>query len=115
MPSPEKRSATPTANAANKDEAPAQISPRSLLRFAKRSGDTTPESVQLEKAAGLLAAHHCQPCTSTALPSIGRGRELRRGLKSFECYNLDPNFARAYGDRASAYGNLGKTQDAGKI
>lgn len=104
-----------TANAANKDELLLNI-PKVAAPIRKALGDTTPESVQLEKAAGAfssssLAAVHQY---GLAMDQLWAGNS-EEALRSFSnAITLDPNFARAYGGSASAYGNLGKTQDAEK-
>jgi len=104
-----------TADAANKDELLLNI-PRVAAPIRKALGDTTPESVQLEKAAGAfssssLAAVHQY---GLAMDQLWAGNS-EEALRSFSnAITLDPNFARAYGGTASAYGNLGKTQDAEK-
>jgi tetratricopeptide (TPR) repeat protein len=104
-----------TANAANKDELLLNI-PKIAAPIRKALGDTTPESVQLEKAAGAFS--------SSSLPAVHQyglamdqlwAGNSEEALRSFSnAITLDPNFARAYGGSASAYGNLGKTQDAEK-
>jgi tetratricopeptide (TPR) repeat protein/predicted Ser/Thr protein kinase len=107
--------ANATANATNKDELLLNI-PRVAAPIRKALGDTTPESVQLEKAAGAftsssLAAVHQY---GIAMEQLWAGNS-EEALRSFSnAIALDPNFARAYGGTASAYGNLGKTQDAEK-
>ena len=75
-----------------------------------------PESVQIEKAAGAfstssLAAVH-QYGIAMELLLAGNSEGAIRSFSS--AIALDPNFARAYGGMASAYGNLGRTQDAEK-
>jgi serine/threonine protein kinase/Tfp pilus assembly protein PilF len=104
-----------TVNGTNKDELLLNI-PRVAAPIRKALGDTTPESVQLEKAAGAfssssLAAVHQY---GIAMEQLWAGNS-EEALTSFSnAIALDPNFARAYGGTASAYGNLGKTQDAEK-
>jgi len=104
-----------TAEVANKDELLLNI-PKVAAPIRKALGDTTPESVQLEKAAGAFSSS-----SLAAVHQYGLGMEQlwagnsEEALKSFSnALITDPNFARAYGGTASAYGNLGKTQDAEK-
>jgi serine/threonine protein kinase/tetratricopeptide (TPR) repeat protein len=102
-------------NTANKDELLFAV-PKLAAPIREALGDTTPESVQLEKAAGAfstssLAAVHQY---GIAMEQLWAGNS-EEALKSFSnAIALDPNFARAYGGMASAYGNLGKTQEQEK-
>ena len=107
--------ATANVNAASKDELLLDI-PKLIAPIRKALGDTTPESAQIEKAAGAfstssLAAVHQYGVAMEQLLA-GNSEEAIRSFSS--AIALDPNFARAYGGMASAYGNLGKTQDAEK-
>ena len=75
-----------------------------------------PESAQMEKAQGAFTTSSLE-----AVHQDGIGMEQllagnsEQAIRSFSnATALDPNFARAYGGMASAYGNLGKTQDAEK-
>ena len=103
------------ANAANKDELLLNI-PKLAAPVRKALGDATPESVQLQQDAGAfttssLAAVHAY---GIAMEQLLAGNS-QEAIQSFSnAIALDPNFARAYGGMASAYGNLGKTQDAEK-
>jgi eukaryotic-like serine/threonine-protein kinase len=103
------------AKAANKDELLLDV-PKVAAPIRQALGDTTPESVQLEEAAGAfttssLAAVHQY---GIAMGELLAGNS-EKAIQSFSnAIALDPNFARAYGGMASAYGNLGKTQDAEK-
>lgn len=104
-----------SADVANKDELLLNI-PKVAAPIRKALGDTTPESVQLEKAAGAFSSS-----SLAAVHQYGLGMEQlwagnsEEAVQSFSnALVLDPNFARAYGGTASAYGNLGKTQDAEK-
>jgi len=103
------------ANAANKDELLLEI-PRIAAPIRKALGDATPESAQLEQVAGAfttssLAAVHQY---GIAMEQLLAGNS-QEAIQSFSnAIALDPNFARAYGGMASAYGNLGKTQEAEK-
>ena len=107
--------ATADVNAANKDELLLDI-PKLIAPIRQALGDTTPESVQIEKAAGAFSTS-----SLAAVHQYGIGMEQLLAGNSEEAVHsfstaitLDPNFARAYGGMASAYGNLGKTQDAEK-
>jgi serine/threonine protein kinase/Flp pilus assembly protein TadD len=103
------------ANSANKDELLLDI-PKIAAPIRKALGDATPESVQLEQVAGAfstssLAAVHQY---GIAMEQLLAGNS-QEAIGSFSnAIALDPNFARAYGGMASAYGNLGRTQDAEK-
>jgi len=103
------------ANAANKDELLLDI-PKIAAPIRKALGDATPESVQLGQVAGAfstssLAAVHQY---GIAMEQLLAGNS-QEAIGSFSnAIALDPNFARAYGGMASAYGNLGRTQDAEK-
>jgi len=103
------------ANSANKDELLLDI-PKIAAPIRKALGDSTPESVQLEQVAGAfstssLAAVHQY---GIAMEQLLAGNS-QAAIGSFSnAIALDPNFARAYGGMASAYGNLGRTQDAEK-
>jgi tetratricopeptide (TPR) repeat protein len=99
--------------AGNKDEVLLTI-PKLAAPIRKALGDTMPESVQVEKARGALTAGSLE-----AVHQYGVGIDqlnasnMEEAVRSFSnAVALDPNFARAYGSRAAAYGNLGKTQDA---
>ena len=103
------------ANAANKDQLLLDI-PKVAAPIRKALGDATPESVQLEQVAGAfstssLAAVHQYGIAMEQLLA-GNSQEAIRSFSN--AIALDPNFARAYGGMASAYGNLGRTQDAEK-
>jgi eukaryotic-like serine/threonine-protein kinase len=107
--------ATTDVDAANKDELLLDI-PKLIAPIRKALGDTTPESAQIEKAAGAFSAS-----SLAAVHQYGVAMEQLLAGSSEEAIHsfsnaiaLDPNFARAYGGMASAYGNLGKTQDAVK-
>jgi len=103
------------ANSGNKDELLLDI-PKIAAPIRKALGDATPESVQLEQLAGAfstssLAAVHQY---GIAMDQLLAGKS-QEAIDSFSnAIELDPNFARAYGGMASAYGNLGRTQDAEK-
>jgi tetratricopeptide (TPR) repeat protein/predicted Ser/Thr protein kinase len=107
--------ASANANAAGKDELLLDM-PKVIAPIRQALGDTMPESAQIETAAGAfstssLAAVHQY---GIAMDQLLAGNS-DEAIKSFSnAIALDPNFARAYGGMASAYGNLGKTQDAEK-
>jgi eukaryotic-like serine/threonine-protein kinase len=101
--------------AANKDDVLLAI-PKLAGPIRIALGDTTPESVQVEKARGALTAASLE-----AVHQYGVGIEqlnagnMQDALQFFsKAIELDPNFARAYGSRAAANVNLGKMQDAEK-
>jgi len=103
------------ANSANKDQLLLDI-PKIAAPIRKALGDATPESVQLEQLAGAFSTS-----SLAAVHQYGIGMEQllagnsQEAIRSFSnAIALDPNFARAYGGMASAYGNLGRTQDAEK-
>ena len=103
------------ADTANKDELLLKV-PQVAAPIRKALGDTTPKSAQIEKAAGAFSAS-----SLAAVHQYGLGMDQllagnsEEAIKSFSnAIALDSNFARAYGGMASAYGNLGKTQDAEK-
>jgi len=79
-------------------------------------GDTTPESVQVEKARGALTAASLEAVHEygVGIQQLNAGN-MEEALRSFSsAVALDPNFARAYGSRAAANVNLGKMEDAEK-
>ena len=101
--------------AGNKDEVLLTI-PKLAAPIRKALGDTTPESVQVEKARGALTAGSLE---AVHLYGVGvdqsNAGKMEEALRSFSnAVALDPNFARAYGSMAAVNGNLGKTQDAEK-
>jgi tetratricopeptide (TPR) repeat protein/predicted Ser/Thr protein kinase len=105
--------ASADASAASKDQLLLDI-PKVTAPIRQALGDKTPESVQIEKASGafstasLAAAHQY----GIAMEQLLAGKS-EEAIGSFSnVIALDPNFARAYGGMASAYGNLGRTQDA---
>jgi len=99
--------------AANKDEVLLTI-PKLAAPIRKALGDTTPESVQVEKARGALTAGSLEAVHQygVGIDQLNAGN-MEEAVRSFSnAVALDPNFARAYGSMAAANGNLGKTQDA---
>ena len=107
--------ATDNLTAANKDELLLDI-PKAAAPIRKAFGDTTPESVQIEKLAGAFSTSSLGAVHQygVAMEQLWAGNS-EEALRSFSsAIDSDPNFARAYGGMATAYGNLGKTQDAEK-
>jgi serine/threonine protein kinase/tetratricopeptide (TPR) repeat protein len=107
--------ATANVDAANKDDVLLAI-PKLAAPLRTALGDTTPESVQVEKARGALTAASLEVVHQygIAMEQLFAGNS-EEALKSFSnAIALDPNFARAYAGMAAASGNLGKTQDAEK-
>jgi len=107
--------ATAAGTAANKDELLLNI-PKLAAPLRKALGDATPESVQVEKTRGALSAASLEVVHEygIAMEQLFAGNS-EEALRSFSnAIALDPNFARAYGGMAAAYGNLGRTQDAEK-
>jgi tetratricopeptide (TPR) repeat protein/tRNA A-37 threonylcarbamoyl transferase component Bud32 len=99
--------------AANKDEVLLNI-PKLAAPIRQALGDTTPESVQIEKAAGAFTTANLE-----AVHQYGVGRQheaVGEFEEALQCYSkavqLDPNFARAYGGLAIISANLGRVQDA---
>jgi tetratricopeptide (TPR) repeat protein/predicted Ser/Thr protein kinase len=102
-------------DAANKDDVLLAI-PKLAAPLRTALGDTTPESVQVEKTRGALTAASLEVVHQygIAMEQLFAGNS-EEALRSFSnAIALDPNFARAYGGMAAASGNLGKTQDAEK-
>jgi serine/threonine protein kinase/tetratricopeptide (TPR) repeat protein len=106
---------TANASAVNKDELLLVI-PKIAAPIRKALGDDTPESVQLEQVTGafttssLAAVHQYE----IAMEQLLAGNSQEAILSFSNAIALDPNFGRAYGGMASAYGNLGRAQDAEK-
>jgi serine/threonine protein kinase/tetratricopeptide (TPR) repeat protein len=101
--------------AANKDEVLLAI-PKLAGPIRTALGDTTPESVQVEKARGALTAASLEAVHQygVAMEQLSAGN-MEEAMRSYSnAVALDPNFARAYGGMAAASLNLGKTQDAEK-
>jgi eukaryotic-like serine/threonine-protein kinase len=101
--------------AANKDDLLLAI-PKLAAPIRKALGDTTPESVQVEKARGAVTAASLEAVHQygVGLAQLNAGN-MEESVRSFSnAVALDPNFARAYGSMAAADVNLGKTQDAEK-
>jgi eukaryotic-like serine/threonine-protein kinase len=107
--------ATADVDAANKDDLLLAV-PKLAAPIRKALGDTTPESVQVEKTRGALTAASLE-----VVHQYGIGMEQlfagnsEEALKSFSnAIALDPNFGRAYAGMAAASENLSKTKDAEK-
>ena len=107
--------ASAEATAANKD-AVLTVVPKLAAPIRKALGDTTPESEQLNKAAGTFTAASLEVVHqySIALDEQFAGK-VEEALKSFaKAAELDPNFARAYSGMSAMARNLGKQQDGEK-
>jgi tetratricopeptide (TPR) repeat protein len=112
-----------TGNVLAKSEVTAENKDAVLLAISKLAGpirralgDTTPESVQVEKARGALTAASLEAVHQygVALEQLSAGN-MEEALRSYSnTVALDPNFARAYGGMAAVSVNLGRTQDAEK-
>jgi serine/threonine protein kinase/predicted Zn-dependent protease len=101
--------------ATNKDDVLLAI-PKLAGPIRRALGDTTPESVQVEKARGALTASSLEAVHQygVALEQLSAGN-MEEALKSYSStVALDPGFARAYGGMAAVSANLGRTQDAEK-
>jgi len=101
--------------AANKNEVLSAI-PKLAAPIRKALGDTTPESVQLEKSSGAFTAASLEAVHQY---SVGMEQQfsgkMEEALQSFsKAAQLDPNFARAYSGMAAMAGNLGRQKDAEK-
>jgi tetratricopeptide (TPR) repeat protein len=107
--------ATGEINASNKDQLLLDV-PKLAAPIRKALGDTTPESVQLNKASGAFQAASLEAVHQYAVGSEQQyaGKE-EESLATFKkVAELDPNFARAYVAMASSAGNLGQPRDAEK-
>ncbi len=101
--------------AANKDEVLLDI-PKLAAPIRQGLGDTTPESVQIEKAGGAFTTSNLE-----AVHEYGLAMEqefagnIQGALQAFsKAAELDPNFARAYAGMAGQARNLGRRQEAEK-
>lgn len=90
--------------------------PKLAAPIRKALGDTTPESVQVQAAAGAFTTGSLE-----AVHQYGIAMEqqfagnMDEAFKTFsKAAELDPNFARAYAGMAATSGNLGREQDAEK-
>ena len=102
-------------NAANKDQVLLNI-PKLAAPIRQALGDTTPESVQIEKAGGAFTTSNLE-----AVHQYGVAMEeqfsgnVQAAFQDFsKAAELDPNFARAYAGMAGISRNLGKLQDTEK-
>jgi serine/threonine protein kinase/tetratricopeptide (TPR) repeat protein len=102
-------------NTASKDDLLLAV-PQLAAPIRKALGDTTPESVQVEKTRGALTVASLEVVHQYGIGMdqlfAGNSEEALRSFSN--AIALDPNFARAYAGMAAASGNLGKTQDAEK-
>jgi tetratricopeptide (TPR) repeat protein len=101
--------------ASNKDQVLLDI-PKLAAPLRQALGDTTPESVQVEKAGGAFTAANLE-----AVHQYGVAMEqqfagnVQGAFQSFsKAAELDPSFARAYAGMAGISRNLGKLQDTEK-
>jgi serine/threonine protein kinase/tetratricopeptide (TPR) repeat protein len=90
--------------------------PKLVAPIREALGDTTPESVQLERDGGAFTASSLE---AVHYYSVGKEQasagKFQDALTSFSrAAELDPNFALAYGGMSAMAGNLGKLQDADK-
>ena len=101
--------------AANKDEVLLAI-PKIAAPLRKALGDTTPESVQVEKAAGAFTAASLEVVHqySQGMDKLFSGHPQDAGNFFSQAATLDPNFARAYVGLSAVNVNLGKVQEAEK-
>ncbi len=102
-------------SAASKDAVLLAI-PKLIAPIRKALGDTTPESVQLEKAGGAFTTSSLE-----AVHQYGVGMEeqfagnFAGAVQAFsKAVELDPSFARAYAGMAGQAANMGKLKDAEK-
>jgi len=103
------------ASAPNKDELLLDI-PKLAAPIRKALGDSTPESVQVEKAGGAFTAASLEVAHQYALgmDALFAGNMEGAQTTFSKAVELDPAFARAYAGLAAVYGNTGKTSDAEK-
>ena len=103
------------ASAATKDEVLTVI-PKLAAPIRKALGDTTPESVQLDKAGGSFTAASLEVVHQYGIAMeeqfAGKKEEAFRSFA--KAAELDPNFARAYSGMAAMAGTMGNLKDAEK-
>ena len=100
-------------NASTKDGVLREI-PKLAAPIRNALGDTTPESVQIEKASGAFSAANLE-----AVHQYGVGMEqqfagnMQGAFESFSAAaKLDPGFARAYSGLAAVTANMGKSEQS---
>jgi tetratricopeptide (TPR) repeat protein len=103
------------ATAGNKDEVLGTV-PKLAAPIRQALGDTTPESVQFQTAAGAFTATSLE---AVHYDSVGLEQQFagksEEALRLFaKATELDPNFARAYAGMSAVSRNLGRPQDAEK-
>jgi tetratricopeptide (TPR) repeat protein len=103
------------AGARNKDELLLAI-PKLAAPVRTALGDSTPESVQVEKAGGAFTAASLEVAHQYALAmdALFAGNMDGAQTAFSKAVDLDPAFARAYAGLAAVYGNTGKTDEAEK-
>lgn len=101
--------------AETKDQVVAII-PKLVAPIRHALGDSTPESIQLERAGGAFTAASLEVVHQYGIAMEQQfAGNMQDALQSFsKAAELDPNFARAYSGMAAAYGNLGQRQEAQK-
>jgi len=102
-------------NAANKDEVVGTV-PKLVAPIRKALGDTTPQSAQLERAAGVFTSSSLEAVHQYGMAMEQQARGHREeALASFaKTAELDSGFARAYSGMAASSLVLGKSHDAEK-
>lgn len=102
-------------SARNKDELLLAI-PKLAAPVRTALGDSTPESVQVEKAGGAFTAASLEVAHQYALAmeALFAGNMDGAQTAFSKAVELDPAFARAYAGLAAVYSNTGKTDEAEK-
>jgi eukaryotic-like serine/threonine-protein kinase len=103
------------ATAANKDQVVGTI-PKLVAPIRNALGDSTPESVQLERAGGAFTAASLEVVHQYGMAMEQQfAGKTEEALRSFaKTAELDPNFARAYSGMTSAAIKLDRPADAEK-
>ena len=110
-----------TGNVLAKTEASAKDKDGLLLAIPKLAapirmalGDSTPESVQIERAGGAFTAASLEVAHQYALAmdALFSGNMDGAQTAFSKAVELDPNFARAYAGLAAVAGNTGRANDA---